>query len=429
MKPIKLLTLWFGELPVWYPKFLERMKANKCINWELVQLLCVEDVNRLAAMCSGVPCNKAGAYELCDLRPLFGQMFADKYAGYEWWGWCDLDIVVGDLDKALLPLLNEYDVISTASHIINGPLTLLRNNADVCSLYDIGPYAEILADPEYRNFDEAGFNEEAQIAKGIVNSNWSFTQAINESGLRVCYVGHSWNEKQEMISGTDVPSRCCELRDGKLIEVPTGRELLLYHFTSKIWPIPNRYLSYKVAQIEHLSSGNRRITNALPEESLEFWRDRIQDVLINKKPIHEVSYSTTIENWQKIQDHSSSVVKQHIEPHSKVLDAGCGYGAFLECFNNTELSVDYTAIDSSPDMIELAEAFYLGTGVRFVVADIRQLPFTDKQFDWCVCRGVEGSIKTLVGNGDWEIMEREMLRVSRKLILINLSCEYRILEG
>jgi SAM-dependent methyltransferase len=65
----------------------------------------------------------------------------------------------------------------------------------------------------------------------------------------------------------------------------------------------------------------------------------------------------------------------------RILDVGCGPGAFAERFSK-ELGVEVKAIDTSSRMVELTRA----RGIDARVADIEQLPFADGEFD-CVFAG------------------------------------------
>lgn len=65
------------------------------------------------------------AYKLCDYKPMYGAIFDDYIKGYAYWGHCDCDLLFGDLENELLPLLknNLYEKIFAAGH-----LTLYLNN-------------------------------------------------------------------------------------------------------------------------------------------------------------------------------------------------------------------------------------------------------------------------------------------------------------
>jgi hypothetical protein len=235
---IKLLTPWNTSVPEWATKFTERVRANRIIDWELVPVS-VADLNSLASGTLGSPCRKLTAHAQCDLRPAFGELFADRYAGYEFWGWCDLDVVLGDLDRLLPPLLDAHDVVTADAGGVAGPFTVLRNTPELVELFRDERWAEVLADPDYCNFDENGFAE-----SGYWGANPSLSGLLRRgSDFRVRYDDRTWTETADPLPQYGVPSRGCELRGGRLRELPTGRELLLYHFNRapKTWPVPDRY--------------------------------------------------------------------------------------------------------------------------------------------------------------------------------------------
>ena len=420
---IKLVTLWDGPLPSWFNEFSKRLAANHIISWELVHID-IKELNRLAYLVSGVKCNKATPYSLCDLRPLFGEMFEPIYRGYEWWGWCDLDIVLGDLNSLLPPLLDTCDVISIEEYGVSGPFTILKNTPATTSLWRSEDYEEVLTDPEYCNFDEVGF-----APPGFINYNPNFTRAVRSSGLRYIFDNRSWAESHHQLPSGG-PSRCCELSGNKLLEIPTGRELLLYHFTTKQWPIPNRYHSLLEDQTNYLPIVENRLAHpSLPNhitETPEYWSSRVTKVLANPAtPTYKTVLDTTSNGWDKVQSHSKEILAKYTKPGESILDAGCGYGAIIPI--TTKLKLQYHGVDYCRDMIDLALAANIG--IPFTLASLDNLPFSNHQFDWAFCRGVEGSTKTLVSNKKWRAIQRELLRVARKLILVDSSMNHRVIEG
>ena len=38
-------------------------------------------------------------WELCAFRPAYGDIFEEYFNGYDFWGYGDLDVIYGDLDK------------------------------------------------------------------------------------------------------------------------------------------------------------------------------------------------------------------------------------------------------------------------------------------------------------------------------------------
>src|SRR5947207_1808436 len=101
---VKLLSAWFGPKPEWYSKFVEQMKRFQLVDWECIPPSHIpisgqmEWMNTFAAAVLKVPCCKGVKSNApCDFRPVYGDLFLDRYDGYDWWGWCDLDMLFGDL--------------------------------------------------------------------------------------------------------------------------------------------------------------------------------------------------------------------------------------------------------------------------------------------------------------------------------------------
>lgn len=67
----------------------------------------------------------------------------------------------------------------------------------------------------------------------------------------------------------------------------------------------------------------------------------------------------------------------YLIPGEKVLDLGCGNGRFYELFK--EKSIDYTGVDNSEKLIEIAKRRYPET--KFLIADALNLSFPDNYFD------------------------------------------------
>lgn len=166
-----------------------------------------------------------------------------------------------------------------------------------------------------------------------------------------------------------------------------------------------------------------------PVESPDFWRERIYRQYATGGMLHQCIYENSYDVWNYLQGetagHLRRVLREMNHPSTpRVLDAGCGYGAMLCCFQESGIPVDYVGVDISPDLIRLAELRYCrGDPARwtgeFLVADLKKLPFMDKQFDLCVARSVEGMIQENIGKEAWKAMRGEMHRVAEKVVLIN----------
>lgn len=144
---------------------------------------------------------------------------------------------------------------------------------------------------------------------------------------------------------------------------------------------------------------------------LEFWKNRIGVAKKNNK----IHYSVFLANdtiWKKLNDDHSKILEKEIKKGDNVLDAGCGYGRNSEMVKSDK----YIGVDFSPDFIELAKGLYPNR--EFMVANIKDLPFKDKEFDVGFCVSVKGMISGNLGREEWDKMQKELERVSKKLLIL-----------
>lgn len=142
---ILLIIPYFGKTPDWIEYFLISCSYNKSVNWLLygdleinkqripsnvfVEKKNISDFNQLASKKLSLKINVTNPYKLCDLRPAFGKIFEDKTNNYDYWGYCDIDIIFGDIYSILDPaILKQSDIISCGDSYLAGPFTLYKNN-------------------------------------------------------------------------------------------------------------------------------------------------------------------------------------------------------------------------------------------------------------------------------------------------------------
>lgn len=101
-------------------------------------------------------------YKLCDLKPTYGFVFSDYLKEYDFWGYCDIDMVIGNLGSFLTPEnLDGYEMVS-ASQGNPGYMTLYRNTEKMNFLFKKNPnHLEIFSSAKNYRFDEFG-------SKGII---------------------------------------------------------------------------------------------------------------------------------------------------------------------------------------------------------------------------------------------------------------------
>jgi hypothetical protein len=233
--------MYLGQLPPWIDNYIETCKHNPTITWLLffdgsaprnrsanVRLvhLTRDDIQRRARERLGAVVTITNGYKLCDLRPMFGELFADHLREYDFWGHCDLDVIWGDLRTFLTPQrLAGFDVISSAPGGLCGPFTIFRNTPSINRLYLRGPYKRALTDPDCQIFDERGFTPVVR-------------QAHEAGELRLlCAALHEYDGYHP---GIESGESACYWWNGRVMCTSENKEIMYYHFAAtKRWSWPD----------------------------------------------------------------------------------------------------------------------------------------------------------------------------------------------
>lgn len=91
--------------------------------------------------------------KLCDFKPTYGYIFEEQISQYDYWGFCDVDLLWGDIDH-LVPLDESYDKL-----YVHGHMTLIKNTTENNRLFmepidGYENYESILSSPKNHMFDE-----------------------------------------------------------------------------------------------------------------------------------------------------------------------------------------------------------------------------------------------------------------------------------
>lgn len=94
--------------------------------------------------------------KFCDLKPAYADIFRDEVELYDYWGFCDMDIIWGDIRSYMTDdILNNYDIISSRKNAISGHFNLFRNTPQINQLYKKLPdYKKLFEVPEFKWTDE-----------------------------------------------------------------------------------------------------------------------------------------------------------------------------------------------------------------------------------------------------------------------------------
>lgn len=171
MKKVLVIVPYFGKLPDYFDLWLDSARYNNNINW----LLFTDDTsyfdyppNVTVNYCTfasikdkiqknfNFKINLENPYKLCDFRPAYGEIFSEYLEGVHYWGYCDLDLIFGDINMFIRHLVEDekYDRLYTYGHF-----SLIRNTHKTNSAYKhkvLGHpyYTEVFSSPDFYHFDE-----------------------------------------------------------------------------------------------------------------------------------------------------------------------------------------------------------------------------------------------------------------------------------
>lgn len=233
-------------------------------------------------------------YKLCDYKPLFGDIFNEYIRGYDYWGYCDIDTIFGNIDKFIGKYLGKYDIIGLFGHF-----TLYRNCAYINSLYkqkgSIWPYKEVITHKEAYAFDEA-----SGIKAIAIKNKISHVYKLNIADVSIAgnyiYILHGFNN-----SGIEY----FKWNMGKLILIQEKNEIKEYEFMYAHFQkrkIENRVKDIGVAINDgfFITSDSVFLTNEqkyleeykknykITDNSAKYINEKLKKIAINlKKPLRQ----------------------------------------------------------------------------------------------------------------------------------------------
>lgn len=146
MKRIAFIILYFGKFKNYFPLFLISCKNNPSINWMIftddksdypypknvkVIYTTFEKIKERVQKQFDFQICLNRPYKLCDYKPAYGEIFSDELKDYDFWGYCDIDLIFGNIRRYLTEdILNKFSKVFTRGHF-----SLYKNSPDVNSFY------------------------------------------------------------------------------------------------------------------------------------------------------------------------------------------------------------------------------------------------------------------------------------------------------
>jgi len=167
---------YFGKLPLWFNFFLKSCEKNKDFNFYIftddgsyfhtpknviIKIISLENYSGYLLRSLGLKEYTLSYSKLCDFRPFLYYVHNEIVKNYVYWGYCDLDLVFGDLSK-FFSKHQENKVVSISTHVdrFSGHFSLFKvDSYDVIiSPFKIKNWKELLIDNKHLAIDEEHFS-------------------------------------------------------------------------------------------------------------------------------------------------------------------------------------------------------------------------------------------------------------------------------
>lgn len=170
MKLCAFILPYFGKFNNYFDLFLKSCKENPSFDWIIftddkatylypdnvkVVYITFDKMRNLFQNKFDIKVSLPRPYKLCDFKPTYGYVFSEYLENYQYWGHCDCDLLFGNLEKLLVPLLKkDYDKLFAAGHLTIYRNTPENNRKFMKPYHGRYLYREFLTTPSICWFDE-----------------------------------------------------------------------------------------------------------------------------------------------------------------------------------------------------------------------------------------------------------------------------------
>lgn len=166
---LALLNCYFGTLPNYFELWLQSCATNSDVQFFLitdakvpeqipnnVQIIHMTFANLVKKIQSKFEFKVSiqSPYKLTDFKPAYGYIFKALFEQYDYWEYCDIDLIFGNIMKFIAaPMEQGYEKIYRLGH-----LTIYKNTERMRKLFSqkggVFYYREVFSKPEFYSFDE-----------------------------------------------------------------------------------------------------------------------------------------------------------------------------------------------------------------------------------------------------------------------------------
>lgn len=169
---VAFIVPYFGRFPSNFQLWLNSCAWNSDFYWLVftddrtcynypknvsITYLTFEEMQKILQSRFDFAIDLSSSYKLCDFKPAYGEIFSNWLSEFDFWGYCDIDLVWGDLEK----WINDTSLATVDRVSEWGHCSLFRNNKRINSLYrnsveGVVDYRKVFSSDCNYLFDEAG---------------------------------------------------------------------------------------------------------------------------------------------------------------------------------------------------------------------------------------------------------------------------------
>lgn len=290
MKKI-LIVPYFGKINNYFNLWLESCKYNKNIDWLIITDCAIEyklpnnikvinmefsDFVNFVQSKFNFKISLKHPYKLCDYRPCYGYIFEDYIRDYDFWGYCDCDLIFGDIEKFLnQEIFNNYDKILRRGH-----LSFIRNTKDINrNFFKYETYKIILTSPVNYAYDESVYGYRNGFAGELLESGYSFL----EDSIHIADV--EFRKLPFTVINENSQSYIFSFENGKTYK--------LYEVNNKIKKEEVMYIHFQKRKMNNLLKNTSNIYIMTPNQFEPYDKSIIYQKIKDSQGLFELDYYNT----------------------------------------------------------------------------------------------------------------------------------------
>ncbi|MBT8849098.1 DUF6625 family protein [Lactobacillus delbrueckii subsp. bulgaricus] len=209
MKKCCFIIPYFGKLPNYFEVFAKSCEKNRDYQWLIftddkheyrvpqnvvLKSMSFNDFLNIVESKFDFKVEIQDYHKICDLKPAFGYIFESYLEEFEFWGYCDLDTIFGDLNGFITnDILKKYDKLFCLGHCVMFKNNYENNRMFMKSVNGRFWYRESFSTPRTTIFDETygGIHNINTLfkyyGKQVLEKDWAFNCNIAPANLQRVY--------------------------------------------------------------------------------------------------------------------------------------------------------------------------------------------------------------------------------------------------